>query len=450
MANPQERKRIDLCENGMILPLQPGSSRALERSPGVHGLLSFPVLIVIVTVFLMLARPRGLTEAWVALIGAVALLLSTAVPLDQLPRMINETSDVLLFLLGMMVITGIAERARVFDVLAESFVRLARGNGRLLFVLVYLLGAIITATLSLDVTVIVLTPIVFALVARRRIPALPFMFACTFVANIASLVLPISNLTNLLVYDGLDLSFIDFTTTMWLPNLVAAATNVLIFLWLFRKQIPRRFIAESSYPIVINRWLFIAGAVLTASLAGVLVLGVRGEPIWWATIAGGTMLLALALGSRRTTLHQTLHDISPSIFVFVVSMTIVVEGFQHAWLDDQTLALPTSLPMALLTSVGLAAIGSNVVNNVPMTVLALGVLERAPAGSRDALTYGSLIGANIGPALTTYGSLATMLWLTQLRRRGLHVSTVAYMKVSLIAIPPVLVTTGLSLWLVLR
>jgi arsenical pump membrane protein len=413
-------------------------------------LFSFPVAIVVLTLILMLTRPRGLTEAWAAAIGAIALVLTTAVPFARVPRAIGETADVLLFLLGMMVITGIAERARVFDVLAESVVRLARGNGRLLFVLVYLLGAIITATLSLDVTVIVLTPIVFALVARRRIPALPFMFACAFAANIASLILPVSNLTNLLVFDRLELDFPEFVATMWLPNLVATVTNVAIFLWLFRKEIPRHFVREVTFPIVIDRWLVAAGSILAVSLAGILGLGLASEPIWWASVGGGAILLLLAAGTGRTTFRQAVHDVSPSIFVFVVSMTIVVDGFQRAWLRDQAIDFPASLPMALLGSIGLTAVGSNVVNNIPMAVLALGVIERAPEASRLALAYGSLIGANIGPALTTYGSLATMLWLTQLRRRGLEVSTGAYLRVSAITVPPVLLAAGFTLWLVLR
>jgi arsenical pump membrane protein len=412
--------------------------------------LSFPVAIVVLTLILMLTRPRGLSEAWAAAIGALTLVVTTAVPFGRVPRALGETADVLLFLLGMMTITGIAERARVFDVLAESVVRLARGNGRLLFVLVYLLGAIITATLSLDVTVIVLTPIVFALVARRRIPALPFMFACAFAANIASLILPVSNLTNLLVFDRLDLEFPDFVATMWLPNLVAAVANVVIFLWLFRKDIPRQFVREVTFPIVIDRWLVTAGSILALSLAGILGLGLASEPIWWAAIGGGAILLLLAAGTGRMTFRQAVHDVSPSIFVFVVSMTIVVDGFQRAWLRDQAIDFPASLPVALLGSIGLTAVGSNVVNNIPMTVLALGVIERAPEASRQALAYGSLIGANIGPALTTYGSLATMLWLTQLRRRGLEVSTMAYLRVSAITVPPVLLAAGFTLWLVLR
>jgi arsenical pump membrane protein len=408
------------------------------------------VAIAFITLLLMLFRPRQISEATAAVIGAVLLLVTRAVPLDRLPHAINETGGVLLFLLGMMLLTGIAERARVFDVLAESVVRLARGNGRLLLVLVYVLGAMVTAVLSLDVTVIVLTPIVYSLISRRKIAARPFMFACVFSANIASLVLPVSNLTNLLVYARRDPGFLEFVSTMWLPNLVAGVTNLLLFLWIFRKDIPHRFPREQFHPIQIDRWLLLSGAILSATLIGILGLGLANRPIWWAAIGGGCVLLVLALLTRRITIPQIRHDVAPSIFVFVIAMTIVVEGVQRAWLNDQAIAFPDSLPMALLGSIGLTAIGSNVVNNIPAVVLALGVIERAPPAMQDALTWGSLIGANIGPALTTYGSLATMLWLTQLRRRGIQISSRTYLRISSFTVPLVLLASGFTLWLVLH
>jgi arsenical pump membrane protein len=163
--------------------------------------------VVVTTLALMLVRPRGISEAWVALGGAVALLATGAVDLAALPGIAGESADVLLFLLGMMSLTGIVERAGIFDLLAEACARAAGGSGTRLYVLLFVLGAVVTALLSLDVTVIVLTPVVYAVTRRRALDPLPFMFATAFVANTASLALPVSNLTNLLLYDALDLSF---------------------------------------------------------------------------------------------------------------------------------------------------------------------------------------------------------------------------------------------------
>lgn len=411
------------------------------------------IIIVLATLGLMLTRPRGIAEGWYATLGALCMVATGAIGPGAVPGLIRETGNVLLFLAGMMLLTGMVERSGVFDLLADICLRLARGHGVVLFINLYILAAIVTATLSLDVTVIMLTPIVYALTSRRRIDPLPFLFACCFVANTGSLALPVSNLTNLLVFDRLDLAFGDFARMMWWPNAVATLANLAIFLVLFRNRIPRRFTTEDTgdvVPIPRDGWLLTCGAVLAIALAALIILGLVGRPLWWASIAGSLVLIVLAMLGGRFRLHQIIRDVSPSLFFFVISMTIVVNAFERTWLNDRTIPLPGSLAPALGLGIGASALGSNVVNNVPMTVLALSLIDRAPPEVREAIAYGTLVGANIGPALTTYGSLATILWLTQLRRRGIHISTAEYMRVSLVTVPPLLIVTGGTLFLVLR
>jgi arsenical pump membrane protein len=142
--------------------------------------------------------------------------------------------------------------------------------------------------------------------------------------------------------------------------------------------------------------------------------------------------------------------ISWPLFVFVIGMFLVVRGFEHVWLNQLRLALPREPIPALLLAVGGNAVGSNIVNNVPMTLLSLPVIARAEPHLREVLAYGTLVGANIGPTLTTYGSLATMLWLALIRKRGLDVTTTEYLRVALITTPLVLAATTLTLWMVLQ
>lgn len=412
--------------------------------------------VVVTTLALMLLRPRGISEAWIALGGAVALLTTGAVALDALPGIAGESADVLLFLLGMMTLTGIVERAGIFDLLAEGCARIAGGSGRRLYVLLFLLGAVVTALLSLDVTVIVLTPIVYAVTRRRSLDPLPFMFATAFVANTASLALPVSNLTNLLLYDALDLSFARFAATMWLPNLVAVATNLAVFLWLFRHRIPRR-IARSpvetgdvpALRVASPRWRWTAGAALVLTLFALLASGLTGRPLWWASLAGGGMLLLVAALARRITVQQAIGDVSWSLGVFVIAMTVLVRAVETTWLADVRPELPEVMWATIGAGVLAGAVGSNVINNVPMTILARSVLETLPVAARAMAAWSVLVGVNIGPALTTYGSLATMLWLTLVRRNGIDVTTGGYLRVSLVTVPIVLVATSLALGLVL-
>lgn len=415
--------------------------------------------IMIAAIVLMLARPRGLNEAWAVLAGAVAMLLAGAVGVPELPGIVDQTADVLLFLAGMMILTGIADRAGVFETLAESVARLARGNGRALYVLVFLLGAAITATLSLDVTVITLTPVVYALTKRRGLAPLPFMFACTFVANTASLVFPMSNLTNLLLYEPLGLRFAEFTATMWLPNAVALLTNLVVFLRLFRKDIPAAIPAivpneaDLSLPLAshpADRWAMLSGAALAITLLALFACGWEGYPLWWASLAGAILVLAAAVATRRITLQQLGDDLSLPLFVFVIAMTTLVRGIENTWLDGFHVAVPDSAFATVIGGVTVGAVGSNIVNNIPMTVLARSVLETLPGAQQPTLAFATLVGTNIGPALTTYGSLATMLWLTLVRKRGMDVTTRHYLRISVITVPIVLLTTTLALWIVVR
>ncbi|MFN8592005.1 MAG: ArsB/NhaD family transporter [Thermomicrobiales bacterium] len=406
--------------------------------------------VTLLTLGAIVARPRGLGEAWAAATGGAAMLLLGAVVPADLLAIGRETSDVLLFLLGMMVLTWLVEQAGVFDWLADRVAALAGGSGPRLFALVFALAAVVTALLSLDVTVLILTPIVYALTTRRRLDALPFMFACTFVANTGSLILPISNLTNLLVYSGLRLDFGAFAARMWLPNLVALLVNFAVFRWLFRGSLPARFAAATDDLPLVDWWFRSAALILAATLMVLLVAGLVHSSLAWPALAGGGLLLLIGLLGRRVGFGATARSVSWPLFVFVIGMFILVRGFEHFWLEQLAFHLPTSPLPALLLAVGANAIGSNIVNNVPMTLLSLPFIAHAGAGVQEPLAYGTLVGTNIGPTLTTYGSLATMLWLTLIRKRGLDVTTGAYLRVALVTTPIVLVATTLTLWVMLR
>ena len=409
------------------------------------------LLILIATLIGILWRPRGLSEAWIAAAGGVAMVLIGPMPVNDLPPLLRSTADVLLFLTGMMLLTVLVEQAGVFDVLAEGCARLARGSGIALFCLVFLLGAVITALLSLDVTVVVLTPIVYSVTMRRRIDALPFMFACTFVANTASLILPISNLTNLLLYQQFDLSFLEFARTMWLPNLVAVVVNLVVFLLIFRRQIPRRFSVEAHEDLPeLGWWFWVAALVLALTLVGLLWSGITHMPLALAALGGALVLLSIGYAGNRISIKGELREVSWPVLVFVMGMLVLIRGFEEGWLRDRVFEMPHSLGGAIIAAAGATAIGSNIVNNVPMALLSVPVIQRSSGEHQSALTYAVLLGTNIGPILTTYGSLATMLWLSLVRKRGMDVSTRQYLRVGVLSMPPILISSAITLWLVLR
>src|SRR5579872_4186868 len=193
------------------------------------------------TLVLIITRPRGITEAAAALGGAIVLLLGGYVgPLDVVGVLGGEW-NVYGFFLGLMTISALADQAGVFDAVAHLAASWASGSARRLYIGIFLVGVVITAFLSNDATALILTPVVYALVTRLRLPVLPFMFACTFIADTASFLLPVSNPINIIVLDALGGGLGTFLRFLLLPALFCIAGNIAVFAWLFRRDLRLRF-----------------------------------------------------------------------------------------------------------------------------------------------------------------------------------------------------------------
>jgi arsenical pump membrane protein len=410
----------------------------------IRTLLGLVVFLAVMS--LVIARPRGLNEAWPPIGGVVALLALGLLTLGDLVAIGRETAGVLLFLAGMMVVSTVVELAGVFTWAASYAARASGGSGRRLLVNVFLLGALVTALLSLDVTVIILTPIVYATVVGLRVDPLPYLYACTFVANTGSLIFPMSNLTNLLVVNRLNLPFWHFTFLMALPNVVSVGANVAIFLWLFRDRLPARLHRTAWPPLdpAGPRRLFFrsAAAVLALILAGLFVSGLAGWPLWPVALTGAAVLVFVARTAGTTKMLAIVRGISWPLFLFVWGMAAIVRGIEHAGLTQGlarvVLGYPGGPVGSLVVTGGIAALGANLFNNIPMTLVMLTILSSAGRSRVGGLVAATLIGVNIGPALTTVGSLATILWLSLVRRQGVEVPVLEYLRVSTITVPLVL------------
>ncbi len=402
------------------------------------------------TLTLILWRPRGMNEAVAAGIGAAFALAARLVSLRDVARIFHDTANVLLFLIGMMVITGFAEHAGVFDALAVTAARTARGSGRLLLVNVFLLGALITAFLSLDVTIIVLTPIVYVVVDRLAIDPLPYLFACAFVANTASLFLPVSNLTNILMYDLLGLSFTRFALLMFLPNVAALLVNVGVFLVIFRARIPRRFDAAGLTDADHGGDFHLASVALVMTLVALFIFGFLSLPLAIPALVGAGVVGVVGLVRRTVSVRATVGYVSWSLFPFVIAMFIVIRGVERAWLPHLSHILTGKDFLTLAAVTFTTAVGANVVNNIPMVVAMIALLRSVTNPIPEHIAFATLIGTNIGPSVLTIGSLATMLWLAIVRKRGVTVSSLNYLRVGIITTPPMLAAATFALWVMVR
>jgi arsenical pump membrane protein len=395
----------------------------------------------------VVVRPRGLNEAWPAAGGAAALLAIGVLRPGDLVAVARETAGVLAFLAGMMAASGVAEQAGVFR-WAASLAARTSGTGRRLMVNVFLLGAAVTALLSLDTTVIILTPVIYATVMALGLDPLPYLYACTFVANTGSLIFPMSNLTNLLVVSRLGLPFWRFAAAMALPNAAAVAVNIGVFLWLFRDRLPGPVAASAVEPDATrapsgdaaSRAFFrAAAATLALLLLGLFAAGLADRPLWPAAVLGGAAMLVAGRAAGVSAAASALRGISWPLFVFVWAMAAIVRGVERAGpfagLAHLLAGSPPGSPGGLAAAAGIAAAGANLFNNIPMTLLALPVLAAVGHSRAFGLAAAVLIGVNIGPALTPAGSLATIIWLSVVRRQGLQVPALEYLKVAAVTVP---------------
>lgn len=402
------------------------------------------------TLLFVLTRPRGLHEAWGAAGGGALMLALHLETPAQAWRVTQTGQEALLFLLSLLLLSALLERSGFFEWAAVEAARRASGNGNRLYRNVFLLGALITATLSLDTTAVILTPVVLAFVSRLNLPARPYLFACAFVANAASLPLPVSNLTNLIFAGAFGLPFAGFFARMLLPQCAALAVNYFLFTRLFKSELPLKF-SDADLPeplsVVPNLIYFKASVgVLGLVLVGYFAAPFVHLPPYAAGFAG---CLALAIWGFRTKRVDfgLLREISWPVLPFVIGLFVVIGGVENLGLTAPIAKCLTALHsplLGMLAAAGGAGAASNIVNNLPAALLARSVLLSAHVQSP--LIYAALLGTNIGPNLTLSGSLATLLVREAARKKGETLGAKDFLKVGLCVTPLTLLAAVLALW----
>lgn len=411
--------------------------------------------VVTVTVFaatlvLVVVRPRGSSEAWWASLGAATMLaLGLVSPREALDATLAGKSA-LLFLLALLVLSLLVGKSGFFDWAAIWCARVARGDARTLYRNAFVLGAVVTATLSLDTTAVILTPVVLALVKRLELPAQPYIVLCAWVSNVGSLFLPISNLTNILFADAFHMTFAAFAARMLAPQLVALATTYALLCGQFRRELPERFEVGSlpaAHAVLPSRPYFVACvAVLALVLVGYFVAPLFGVEPYVVAFGGGAALSVAGAATGRVQ-WRALGEVSWGVFPFVVGLFIAVRGLENLGIVGASVGWlarlrPGSTP-ELLATAGATAFASNAVNNLPAALIARSVLR--VSHSRTGTVLAALIGADVGSIVTPFGSLATVLVLAIARREGEAVREGRMIWLGLRSAPVIVLATTLAL-----
>jgi len=422
--------------------------------------------IFIATIALVIWQPRGLGIGWSASAGAAVALLTGVVQLSDIAVVWQIVWNATAAFIAIIIVSLLLDEAGFFEWAALHVARWGRGSGRMLFALIVLLGAAVAAVFANDGAALILTPIVIAMLAALGFgpgATLAFVMAAGFIADAASLPLVVSNLVNIVSADFFGIGFNEYASVMVPVNIASVAASLAILLLYFRREIPATYNQDQlKLPAAAIRdpATFRTGwVVLVLLLVGFFGLEPLGVPVSATAAAGAVLLLAVAGRGHVISTKKVLREAPWQIVVFSLGMYLVVYGLRNQGLTAYISQLLDAFAAygiwgAALGTGLLTAVLSSLMNNMPTVLVgALSIDASSATGVvKDAMVYANVIGSDLGPKITPIGSLATLLWLHVLERKGIRIGWGYYFRVGAVITVPVLLVTlaALALRLSLR
>jgi arsenical pump membrane protein len=394
-------------------------------------------IIVAVSILLMLLRPRNIPEVWWISAGVLLLLALRLIPLQLAGRAIAEGSDVYLFLTGMMLLSELAREHGVFNWVATTAIRGARGSSSRLFLLIYGIGTLVTIFMSNDATAVVLTPAILAATRKAKVAPLPYLFICALIANAASFVLPISNPANLVVFHTGMPPLGQWVLSFGIPAILSILATYAVMSLLFRKDLTGQLESQPEpAKLPIEGKLVLCGLALM--IAVLLSASALKQDLGLPTCLAALAITAVVSLKARHNPLKLFREVSWSTLILVAGLFILVDAIEsqgalaltQRWLGYAQHLTPATGALVVGFAVG---IGNNLVNNLPLGLIAGATVQASHI--HGLLANAVLIGIDLGPNLSVTGSLATILWLLALRKEKLNVSFWKFLQVGVIAMP---------------
>jgi arsenical pump membrane protein len=412
-------------------------------------------LIFLFTLVLVIWQPRGLGIGWSAMIGAALALLLGVVHIGDIQAVWHIVWNATAAFIAIIIISLLLDEAGFFEWAALHVARWGDGRGLRLFAFIVLLGAAVSALFANDGAALILTPIVMAmLLALGFSPAatLAFVMAAGFIADTSSLPLVVSNLVNIVSADFFKIGFNEYASVMIPVNIAAVAGSLAALMLYFRRSIPASYDAgqlKAPGEAIRDMATFRAGwVVLALLLIGFFGLEPLGVPVSAVAALGALILLAVAARGHIISTRKVLREAPWQIVVFSLGMYLVVYGLRNAGLTDHLAGLLNVFAGygvwgAALGTGFMAAFLSSIMNNMPTVLVgALSIDASSATGAvKEAMIYANVIGCDLGPKITPIGSLATLLWLHVLARKGTTITWGYYFKIGIVLTVPVLFVT---------
>ena len=412
-----------------------------------------PICIFLVTLFLIITQPKGLQIGTTAILGAIVALILGVVSINDVLDVTNIVWDATLAFIGIIILSLVLDEIGFFEWCALKMAKFSKGSGIRMFIYSILLGSFVSALFANDGAALILTPI---LLAKMRVLQLStktiiaFLLAGGFISDSASLPFVFSNLTNIVTANYFNIGFMDYFFNMIIPFIVSVIASI-VFLWLIlRKDIPKKVdvrLLKEPKSVIKNMNLFYFSWFFLAFLLSAYALGdIYKLPISFFALGGALVLLIIASLTKSVNAKNIIKEAPWQIVWFSIGLYIVVYGLKNAGLTEYLTTILNYLVLqgdtiAIISTGFISAILSAVMNNLPTIMIMDIALKDIP---NEALAYANIIGCNLGPKMTPFGSLATLLWLHVLAKKGIKISFWEYSKFGLIITPPVLLITLLA------
>jgi len=411
-------------------------------------------VIFLVTLIFVIWQPKGLQIGTTAVIGAIVALVAGVVSFNDVLIVTDIVWDATLAFIGIIILSMVLDEIGFFEWCAIKMAKLSYGNGHLMFVYALLLGSFVSALFANDGAALILTPI---LLAKMRIlqlnmkTILAFLLAGGFISDSASLPFVFSNLTNIVTANYFDIGFMEYLSNMIIPYIVSTIISIIVLWIVLRKDIPRQVdisLLKDPDEVLKNKTLFkFSWVFLAVLLAGYFIGDSYDLPVSLFALSGGLIFLAIASYTKSAKAWLTIKTAPWQVVWFSIGLYIVVYGLKNAGLTDYlTLVLQDLVQkgdaIAILGTGFISAFLSAIMNNMPTIMIMDISLRDIP---NEALAYANIIGCNLGPKMTPFGSLATLLWLHVLSQKGVKISFWQYSKFGMIVTPPVLFIVLLTL-----
>ncbi len=411
-------------------------------------------LVFIITLIFVIWQPKNLQIGTTAIIGAIVSLIIGTVSFNDVLIVTDIVWDATLAFIGIIILSMVLDEIGFFEWCAIKMAKLSKGNGHLMFVYALLLGSFVSALFANDGAALILTPI---LLAKMRIlqlnmkTILAFLLAGGFISDSASLPFVFSNLTNIVTANYFNIGFLEYLSNMIIPYIVSTIISIIVLWIVLRKDIPKQVdisLLKNPDDVLKNKTLFkFSWVFLALLLAGYFIGDNYNLPVSVFALGGGLIFLAIASYTKNARAWLTIKTAPWQVVWFSIGLYIVVYGLKNAGLTDYLTLILQDLSQRgdLIAIVGtgfLSAFLSAIMNNMPTVMIMDIALVDIP---NKTLAYANIIGCNLGPKMTPFGSLATLLWLHVLSQKGVKISFWQYSKFGMIVTPPVLLVVLLTL-----